>query len=166
MQFGFPLLDLSQLSDEQIPGDQLLQSALGLLKYSRSSQLPDKLRSILQLLSSSLGDQPVEVWIRAIGVYVMAVNKQIESGELHKIVQSVFPTQIEPGSLADRPLNQGREEGIEQGIEQGLLAGKIQTLQELLCEPISGKDDLKTRTLEELTELSQELQSRLRQRDT
>ena len=162
VQFGFPLLDLSQLSDEQIPGDQLLQSALGLLKYSRSSQLPDKLRSILQLLSSSLGDQPVEVWIRAIGVYVMAVNKQIESGELHKIVQSVFPTQIEPGSLADRLLNQGREEGIE----QGLLAGKIQTLQELLCEPISGKDDLKTRTLEELTELSQELQSRLRQRDT
>ena len=96
----------------------------------------------------------------------MAVNKQIGSEELSKIVQSVFPTQIEPGSLADRLLNQGREEGIEQGIEQGLLAGKIQTLQELLCEPISGKDDLKTRTLEELTELSQELQSRLRQRDT
>ena len=61
VQFGFPLLDLSQLSDDEIPGEQLLQSALALLKYSRSSQLPKKLQGILELLGSSLGNQPLEV---------------------------------------------------------------------------------------------------------
>jgi len=198
VQFGFPLLDLSQLSDDEIPGEQLLQSALALLKYSRSSQLPKKLQRILQLLGSSLGNQPIEVWIHAIGVYVMAVNKQIGSEELSRIVQSVFPTQIEPGSLADRLLKQGREEGLEkgleqgleqglergmeqgmekgmeqglergmeQGVEKGLLLGKIQTLQELLSEPITESDALKTRPLEELAKLVQSLQSRLRSRDT
>ena len=189
VQFGFPLLDLSQLSDEQLPGEQLLQSSLGLLKYSRNSQLPTKLLRILELLRSSLGNQPIEVWIHAIGVYVMAVNKQIGSEELSQIVQSVFPTQIEPGSLADRLLTQGREEGLEKGIakgmekgiekgleqgleqgmekgmEKGLLGGKIQTLQELLREPISESDELKTRPLEELAKLVQSLQSRLRSRD-
>jgi len=165
VQFGFPLLDLSQLSDDEIPGEQLLQSALALLKYSRSSQLPEKLRRILELLSSSLGDQPVEVWIHAIGVYVMAVNKQIGSEELSKIVQSVFPTQIEPGSLADRLLTEGEARGLEKGMEKGMLGGKIQTLQELLGEPISASDDLKARSPDELTKLVQDLQSRLRTRD-
>ena len=165
VQFGFPLLDLSQLSDDDIPGEHLLQSALGLLKYSRSSQLPDKLQWILELLGSSLGDQPVEVWIHAIGVYVMAVNKQIGSEELSKIVQSVFPTQIEPGSLADRLLTEGEARGMEKGMEKGILSGKIQTLQELLGEPINASDDLKAQSPDELTKLVQDLQTRLRKRD-
>ncbi len=49
-------------------------------------------------------------------------------------LKSVFPTQFEPGSLADRLLIQGREEGK--------LAGKIQTFQELLLgEPVSTDDE-------------------------
>lgn len=99
----------------------------------------------------------------------MAVNKQIGSEELSKIVQSVFPTQIEPGSLADRLLNEGEERGLNKGLargmEKGLLGGKIQTLQELLGEPISQSDDLQNRTVEELSKFVQELQSRLRKRD-
>ena len=36
-------------------------------------------------------------------------------------LKSVFPTQFEPGSLADRLLSQGRQEGREEGN----LAGKM-----------------------------------------
>lgn len=50
-------------------------------------------------------------------------------------------------------------------MEKGLLGGKIQTLQELLGEPISQSDDLQNRTVEELSKFVQELQSRLRKRD-
>ena len=49
----------------------------------------------------------------------MAVNKQIGSEELSKIVQSVFPTQIEPGSLADRLLTEGEARGMEKGMLGG-----------------------------------------------
>ena len=41
----------------------------------------------------------------------MSVNKNIDSNEYKQTLASVFPTQFEPGSLADRLLIQGREEG-------------------------------------------------------
>lgn len=57
---------------------------------------------------------------------------------MDRIVQSVFPTQIEPGSIADRLLKQGREEGREEGV----VIGKIQTLQELVGDCVSTREEL------------------------
>lgn len=138
VQFGLPLLDLSQLTDEQISGEPLLQGVLQLLKYSRSEQLPWKLREILGILSTQLKSGGADSWIQAIAVYVMSVNKQISSAEFGKVVRSVWPTQIEPGSLADRLLKQGREKGHR----LGKLAGSIQTLEELLQIPVASDTEL------------------------
>jgi hypothetical protein len=74
---------------------------------------------------------------------------------------SVFPTQFEPGSLADRLLIQGREEGRQEGI----LAGKIQVLQELLGEPVLSDQELVSLGLSALSSLVTQLQDRLRSRD-
>jgi flagellar biosynthesis/type III secretory pathway protein FliH len=100
----------------------------------------------------------------------MSVNKGIDSQQYKQTLKSVFPTQFEPGSLADRLLIQGREEGrkqgIEQGIEQGKLAGGIQTLQELLGDAVSTDDELLSRDREALMTDLAGLQARLRHRDT
>jgi predicted transposase/invertase (TIGR01784 family) len=170
VDFRFPLLDLSQLSDDEIAGEPILRSTLRLLKYSRSDQLARELAEILQLIAQSLPEGRLPQWIQAIGVYIMSVNKGIDSQQYKQTLKSVFPTQFEPGSLADRLLIQGREEGrkqgIEQGIEQGKLAGSIQTLQELLGDAVSTDDELLSRDREALmTELAG-LQARLRHRDT
>ena len=61
----------------------------------------------------------------------MSVNKNIDSQQYKQTLKSVFPTQFEPGSLADRLLIQGREEGEQMGLERGKLTGKIQMLLEL-----------------------------------
>ena len=53
VRFGFPLLDLTQLSDEEIGGESILQSTLQLLKYSRSDRMASKLREILELVAAS-----------------------------------------------------------------------------------------------------------------
>ncbi len=161
VRFGFPLLDLSQLSDEQLPGHKLLQSTLGLLKYSRSTGLSSKLRRILELLADA-GSPSVDLWIHTIGVYVMAVNKQIGSDKYLSTVQSVFPTQFEPGSLADRLLIQGREEGREE-VKPALIAS-IHLFQELLQETLTPDTELKTRSVDGLTSVVRELQQRLRDR--
>ena len=182
VQFGFPLLDLSEMSDEEIEGEPILQSTLRLLKYGRSRELPSKLRQILELVANSASVGGIAGWIQAIGVYVMAVNKEIGSEELKRIVQSVFPTQIEPGSLADRLLTQGRQEGLEQGLERGLeqglergleqgmergkLTGKIQTLQELVGYQVTPDEELRKQSINDLVVLIQDLQERLRNRDT
>jgi predicted transposase YdaD len=107
----------------------------------------------------------------------MSDNKDIDSQQYKQTLKSVFPTQFEPGSLADRLLIQGREEGreegreqgleegLEQGREQGKLAGKIQTLQELLGDAVSTDDELLSRDRETLTTELTALQARLRRRD-
>lgn len=48
-----------------------------LLKYGRTSQLIVELESILRLLAQITDSDRVNEWILAIGVYVMAVNKEI-----------------------------------------------------------------------------------------
>jgi len=63
---------------------------------------------------------------------------------------------------------QGREEGRQQGREEGRQEGRqegtIQTLQELLGEPVTSSDELATRDPKQLEELARTLQKRLRNR--
>jgi len=92
----------------------------------------------------------------------MSVNNNIDSQQYKQTLKSVFPTQFEPGSLADRLLIQGREEGRE----EGKLGGKIQMLQELLGDAVTSDEDLLTRDRDTLTAELAALQSRLRRRDT
>lgn len=63
---------------------------------------------------------------------------------------------------------EGREEGMEKGREegavQGTLIGKIQLLQELVGDSVSGTSELLQRGSDELSQLLGELQQRLRSR--
>jgi predicted transposase/invertase (TIGR01784 family) len=166
VNFRFPLLDLSQLADEEIGGEPILRSTLGLLKYSRSVQLRDRLRAILEgfalaLVQQQIGQEQLQSWLKAIGSYIMAVNKSMDSQQYKQTLQSVFPTQFEPGSLADRLLIQGREEGLA----KGKVAGRVQMLQELLGEPVTSDAELDALELSSLTDLFAGLQQRLRNRD-
>jgi hypothetical protein len=60
----FPLLDLSQLSDDEIAGEPILRNTLRLLKYSRSKHLASKLGEFLQLIAQSLPEGRLPQWIR------------------------------------------------------------------------------------------------------
>ena len=60
---------------------------------------------------------------------------------------------------------QGIEVGLEQGIEVGKLSGKIQTLQELLGDPVSLDSELLSSDREKLKTLLATLQNRIRNRD-
>lgn len=98
----------------------------------------------------------------------MSVNKNMNEAEYKETLKSVFPTQFEPGSLADRLLTQGREEGMEkgreEGREQGKLAGKIQLIQELLGAEVATDENLLALNEISLSNLLAELQQRLRAR--
>ncbi len=176
LDFRYSLLDLSQLANEEIVGSPVLQCTLRLLKYSRNEQLIGLLGELLRSIASSIPEDYLPEWLQAIGVYVMSVNKSIDSQEYKQTLKSILPVQYEPGSLADRLLNQGREEGrkegrqegrqegLQEGRQEGILAGKIQTLQELLGEPISTDIELERLDIEALTVRLAELQQRLRLR--
>ena len=94
----------------------------------------------------------------------MSVNKNMDSQQYKQTLKSVFPTQFEPGSLADRLLIQGREEGREEGRKS--VIATVRMLEELLNEPVSTVDTLMTHSLNALTTRLTELQHRLRDRQT
>jgi predicted transposase YdaD len=127
---------------------------------------------ILRIVVQALPANQAEEWVTAIGVYVMSVNKNMNEAEYKETLKSVFPTQFEPGSLADRLLTQGREEGMEkgreegreEGREQGKLAGKIQLIQELLGAEVATDENLLALDEISLSNLLAELQQRLRAR--
>ena len=164
IQFQPPLLDLSELDDDQIQGEPVLRNTLRLLKYSRSKQLVDKLGEILRLIGNSLPEGHLEDWIQAIGIYVMTVNKNIDQQQYKQTLASILPTQFEPGSLADRLLKQGREEGREEGLEEGELIGKTHIVEELLGVSPTPRAELLLIGLDALTSKLAELQQRLRDR--
>ena len=149
-------LDLSQLADEDIAGAPVLRNTLRLLKYSRSKHLVEKLGDILHLIAKSLPAGILPDWVQAIGIYVMTVNKNIDSEQYKSTLASILPTQFEPGSLADRLLTQGREEGE--------LIGKILLMQELLGDSLSTRRELLIQSSDSLTTQLAELQQRLRDR--
>ena len=61
-------------------------------------------------------------------------------------------------------LETGRQQGREEGRHEGRLEGTIQTLQELLGEPVTSSDELANRNPKQLEELVKTLQTRLRSR--
>jgi predicted transposase/invertase (TIGR01784 family) len=63
-----------------------------------------------------------------------------------------------------RGLETGRQQGREEGRQEGRLEGTIQTLQELLGEPVTNSDELANRDPKQLEELARTLQTRLRTR--
>lgn len=158
------LLDLHELTDDQLPGEPVLRCTLELLKYSRSKQLADRLGEILRTFAEYLPDQLMPDWFLAIEVYVMSVNKSLDSQQYKQTLASVLPTKYEPGSLADRLLTQGREEGREEGREQGMLAGKIQLLEDLLGEPATSTRELLEMSVDSLQIKLSALQQKLRDR--
>jgi predicted transposase YdaD len=168
VDFRFPLLDLGELDDSEITGEPILQSTLRLLKYSRSQQLVGMLGELLLRIAQAIPDSQLPEWIKAIGVYVMSVNKNIDSQEYRQTLKSILPVQFEPGSLADRLLIQGREEGRQEGRQEGeqfgVLKGKIQMLQDLLGDTPTADDEFKNCDLDTLTTRLAELQQRLRAR--
>jgi hypothetical protein len=164
VDFRFPLLNLGELPDSGIAGGPILQSTLRLLKYSRSQQLVGMLGELLLRLAQALPESQLPEWIKAIGVYVMSVNKNIDAQEYKQTLKSILPVQFEPGSLADRLLIQGREEGRQEGEQFGVLKGKIQMLQDLLGDTPMSDDDFKDCDVATLTTRLAEVQQRLRAR--
>lgn len=59
---------------------------------------------------------------------------------------------------------EGWEEGREEGAAQGTLIGKIQILQELVGDSVTGTPELLPCTSQQLTQLLSALQQRLRSR--
>lgn len=181
VQFEFPILDLASRDDEQLTGERVLQATLWLLKYGRSDQLRDKLRTIFEFFLGC-GEYELQTWQKTIERYVMEVNKSVTLADLEYEIENVWPKTFEPGTIAHKLSEEARERGHQEGIEKGIatgiekgiehgmqeglrkgsLIGKIHLLQELCQLSQAPVDQLLSKTPEELETLIVQLQKQLR----
>ncbi|MFM7515556.1 MAG: hypothetical protein ACKO3V_01325, partial [Pirellula sp.] len=110
--------------------------------------------------------------VEAVVVYLSSASPLIPMEKLTMTIQKIFRTQVEPGSIADRFIKQGRQEGLQEGIQEGIQKGLktgqielIQTLREILELPISDGSEFEDQTLEELQTITSELRQQLRYRN-
>jgi len=91
-----------------------------------------------------------------------AIENEIRdrSIQMPTIVQQRFLEGVEEGKQQGLEegktigLTQGIQQGLSQGLTQGQWIGQIQTLQELLGQPVSPSAELTARSIAELTELA------------
>ena len=168
VRMAFKILDIGQIPDELLATDPFLQSVLGLLKYSRTRNFEDKLEFILRCLLE-IGTVELQTeHLDAVLVYITTVSPSIPMETLAMTIQKIFPTQIEPGSIADEYMKKGRQEGKQEGKQEGLKEGQIQliqTLQEILGLPLSDASTFQDRSLDQLQAITAELRQQVRERN-
>ena len=167
VRMAFKVVDIGQIPDELLATDPFLQSVLGLLKYSRTRNFEDKLEFILRCLLE-IGTVELQTeHLDAVLVYITTVSPSIPMETLAMTIQKIFPTQIEPGSIADEYMKKGRQEGKQEGKQEGLKEGQIQliqTLQEILGLPVSDASTFHDRSLDQLQAITTELRQQVRER--
>lgn len=125
--FEYHLCDLSHLSDSELRGIAVLQTALSLLKHIFSNDLPQRLAGILRLLRQIPEQSALEFLATALR-YVSAANPKINETNLRRALTQAFPAE-EGGvmtTLAAQWVEQGIQQGVQQGIQQGVQRGRAE----------------------------------------
>ncbi len=163
VRMAYPVLDIGRIPDDSLASEPFLQSVLGLLKYSRRRDFEDKPEFLLRCLLRSGTTELQTEHLDAVVVYITTVSPLIPIEKLKMTIEKLFHTQVEPGSIADRFIKQGRQEGRQEALKEGEIH-LIQTLQEISGLPISDPAILQDRSLEQLQAIATELRQQIRDR--
>ena len=109
-------------------------------------------------VADRLGSQ---TFVEAVGVLEMIARTPRE----RELYEARLKLQRDEESRLRHAREQGLEQGLERGLQQGHLAGRLQTLQEIVGDPVTPIDDLRSQSAENLSSRISEIQRRLRDRD-
>jgi predicted transposase YdaD len=153
-----PILDVSRMSDSDMLGEDILHITLVLLKYGRDPSLPEVLKQLFRSVADRFQGQRAATLLDTIRKYVMSVNPVVGENEIQGIFSEFWPVKPEPGSVADQLLSKGRQEGQKEGEIK-----LIRTLESILGVSREATD-LSDKSLEELQQITDSLQERIKQR--
>jgi hypothetical protein len=162
-QFQHLLIDLTQI-DPTLENEPNLRVILNLMKLAR---LKDRILDFFQWLDSEIALQLEDQLLRECLIYSLHIDQSIDFNAICSTIQKNQQFATQTMTIAQKLRDEGRLEGIEEGIEEGKLKGiekgvwigKIQTLQELIHQPVSSTETLQTLSMEQLTQLFQDLEA-------
>lgn len=123
--FKYWLCDISHYSDRELRGNVLLQVGLRILKYIFRDELAEKLPEILRLLrdltEQRTGLEYLEILLR----YISSTRAKITDNELHTAVKTAIAEgENIMSTLAEKWIEEGREEGWAKGRKEGREEGR------------------------------------------
>jgi predicted transposase/invertase (TIGR01784 family) len=129
-----PLIDVNQVSDEQLKQQKLLGIMTGALKYSRDKDIRPYLEWLMDSLNSMDLSKDLELkFIRTVLNYILNVGN---TAEVEKFIkngsQLPEPVRGEFMTIAEQLRAMGAEEGRVQGREEGKEEGKEEVAINLL----------------------------------
>jgi predicted transposase YdaD len=161
--FEHLLVDLSQVSVDQLRGDVAGRLGLGLMKAVAENRVATWLERAGPLIGELLRRDDVPGIIQTLLNYVLAADS---NADLEGVLQQAEPEirnrlMSIAQELIERGRQEGRDQGRHEGVQAGTVIGQIQILEEILKLPISPLSELKLRSTEELQRQVQELRGRL-----
>jgi len=134
-----------------------LRTNLLLLKYAQRPELAEHLPAICRQMAGWLSEPDGRSRIEAALNYIANCTDQVSAAQLSTAIENEIrdrsiqmPTIVQQRFLEG--VEEGKQQGLTQGLSQGQWIGQIQTLQELLGQPVSPSAELTVRSIAELTE--------------
>ena len=152
--YQYWLCDLSRYSDQDLKGNVLLQVGLLVLKYVYRDELAGKLPEIFKLLGTLTQQKTGLEYLESLLRYLASASAKLSDQDLQIAVKEAIKEggeQIMP-TLAQKWIEEGRQEGLTEGRKEGLEEGFQQGIKLGLIEAIEFGLDMKfsTRGLKEL----------------
>jgi predicted transposase/invertase (TIGR01784 family) len=149
--YRYWLCDLSQYQDEEIRGEVILRVSLLLLKYIFRPELRERLGDILGLLNQLLEQQTGLAYLETILRYLTGGTDRISEEELKEVVTELFEEgETLMPTIAEKWIEQGREEGLAQGLEKGRREAALDLLRRFLARRFGTKLDQFDQQLQQL----------------
>lgn len=124
------LVDINQLSDEQLAKQQWIGPLLTSLKHIREKNIQPYMIKVLSTLSWPLSDNDAKALLR------LMLNYLLNSGNIERIDDIISVVEQVPKSIrgdlmtiAEQLKAQGREEGIQKGLSTGRQQGREQGIE-------------------------------------
>lgn len=121
--YQYALCDLGRYSDSDIKGNVVLQVGLLVMKYIFRDELAEKLPGIFGLLRNLTQRKTGLEYLETLLRYLASVNTSLSEQELQTAVIAAIAEggdKIMP-TLAQKWIEEGRQEGLQEGIKMGLL---------------------------------------------
>ena len=155
--FEYVICDLrsDQLDDLQDKTD--LAIILEVLKHSRDSSLPGRLRNIFARIQTlHKADEDISAYAKAILRYLGQVNGNLETATIKNAIDGTFSPAI-GGTIMQTLADTWREEGRKEGREEGREEGTTNTLQRMLRRKLLRQfDAVPDRIDQQITQADQE----------
>lgn len=152
-----PLVDVSQLPDEQLRQQQLIGALAQTLKHIRDTDISELVIELYdRYVVESETNPALLAYINNLLQYAMSVGNA-DKAHLLNVIEHVKPSTSQLGDgvmrIADilraEGLEKGLEQGIEKGIEQGIEKGKLETAAAMLADGLDVSQVMKFTGLSE-----------------